>query len=647
MNHSRSLVARLAAAAFCLAAAAVPLAALGQSHSPLRQAPISSKRPLGEGRHYFVDPLKGDDKGNGSEQSPWKRIDVNFGDLKAGDTLVLRGGVYYESLYVALVGRMDQPITIRSYPGEQAILDSSFEDFSTSPATAWEPVAGGAPGDFVSTAAVPNLRDVVGSFGDSMVGLQTYYHAQDLWAENELLDWEDWDRTAETDLKSVYCGPGLWLDRSTGLLHCRLAHTHLPPPVANYRGETDPRRVPLIIARFDAVPLTLDGAQHVRLQDLVIRGAGYTSVVLNQCSHIEVDNCTIWCGTYGLRLTGTDHFLLTHSRLYGSLAPWTFRNDASKRDYPGRPHRNISRLNTHALIEIDSGRESSVYAFPQNDHWEIGHCHFANAHDGVYLGAINVSFHDNLIENLQDDGIYLSPMYKRHRLDETDPQIHILANTFRQVLTPLAFGGDRPETSDQVFIARNVFDLRLPVLTGRPSTRNAAAGTSSGKPLGDHGSPPWSAMNIYHNTFVMAEPARDAAMNALGSNREGHPRRVFNNLFLHVERLPALVAPPAEHNVISDGNWYASPRAKDEDYAKLFTKFRASAAAAASREKYPPGSEAASQAGDPRLDMTTLVPGDDSSLKDVGVAIPGEWPDPWRERDAGKPDIGALPAIAK
>jgi len=646
VSCSQLRIARLAAAA-CLAAAAVPLAALGQSHPPLRQVPAASKRPLGDGRQFFVDPLKGDDTGDGSEKSPWKRIDVTLGKLKSGDTLVLRKGVYHEMLYVALVGKKDQPITIRSYPGEQAILDSGFPDFATLPATAWEPLAGDAPGEFVSTSAVPNVRDVVGSFGDSMVGLQTYYHAKDLRAENELIDWEDWERTSESDLKPVYCGPGLWLDRQSGRIHCRLAHTNLPEPVANYRGETDPRKVPLIIAAFDAVPITLDGAQHIRLQDLVIRGAGYTSVVLDQCGHIEIDNCTIWCGTYGLRLTGTDHFRLTNSRLYGSLAPWTFRNDASKRDYPGRPHRNISRLNTHALIEIDSGRESSVHAFPQNDQWEIGHCHFADAHDGVYLGAINVSFHDNLIENLQDDGIYLSPMYKRHRLEQADPQIHILANTFRQILTPLAFGGDRPETDDQVYIARNVFDLRLPVLTGRPSTKNPAAGSSSGKPLGDHGSPPWSAMNIYHNTFIMAEPARDAAMNALGSNRAGHPRRVFNNLFVHLARLPALVAPAAEDDVVSDGNWYASSIASEQQVAKFFTKYRASPAVASGRGKYPPGSEAASRAGDPRLDMTTLAPDGDSPLKDAGVAIPDDWPDPWRERDAGKPDIGALPAAEK
>lgn len=627
------------------------------SHPPLRQMPAPSNRPLARvdpsSPAYFVDASQGNDANDGSEEHPWQTLRHAVTRLTAGSTLYLHGGVYYEQTYLALAGRPELPIAIRSYPGEQAILDGSWAEFFTSPATSWVP-NDEAPGgqEYVSTKTYPNVRDVVGSFGDSLIGLQTYYYGKDLRSENELIDWEDWDRQAETDIQPLYCGPGLWFDRQTGKIHCRLAHTHLPEPIDNYRGPSNPRQVPLIVAPFDSTPLTLDACQHLKLQDLVIRGAGYTSIDVRNCSHVELDNVTVWCGTYGLRLTGTDHFKLLNSRLYGSLAPWTFRNDASKRDYPGRPHRNISRLNTHALIELDSGRESSVFAFPQNDHWEIANCHLADAHDGVYLGAIDVKFHDNLIENLQDDGIYLSPMYLRHRLDKTDPQIHIYANTFRQLLTPLAFGGDRPEANDQVLIYRNLFDLTEPVNTGRPSTRQPLPNFSFGKPLGDHGSPPWSAMNIYHNTFVMAEPARDAAMNTLGSNRDARARRVFNNLFLHRSRLPAFVAPPTEHNVVSDGNWYWFPNADEKQTSGLFAKYLKSAEYETSKKVYPAGCETNSRCADPKVidfpsDPHTaynahLAPG--SPLIDAGVAIPTDWPDPAREHDAGQPDIGAFPA---
>ena len=626
---------------------------VAESHPRLREVPKGPNRTLAKGPARFV-AADGDNAGDGSENRPWKTIGHAVTKLRPGDTLYLRGGTYYEQVYLALTGRPDAPITIRSYPGEQAIIDGSLAEFTQSPATAWQPDPAGE-GRYISTKAYPNQRDILGYFGDSQIGLQTYYYAKDLFAKSELIDWENWDDTENSDLKPLYCGPGLWLDRATGRIHCRLAHTHLPEPVANYKGETDPRKLPLIVAPFDSVPLTLDAVRHVRLQDLTIRGAGYHAVKLKDCQHVEIDNCTVWCGAYGLDLTGTEHFRLVNSRLFGSVAPWTSRSDASKRDYPGRPHRNLTRLNTHALLAIDSGRESSVFAYPQNDKWEIAHCHFADAHDGLYLGTINCQFHGNLVENLQDDGIYLSPMYQRHRLEKTDPQIHVFSNTFRQLLTPLAFGGDVAATYDTIFIYRNLIDLRRPVYTGRPSVREAEARISTGKPMGDHGSPPWPAMNIYHNTFVIAEPARDAALVTLGATRAGNPRRVFNNLYVHQARLPGFVPPAADGDVISDGNCYWSPLADEKQAAALFNKFRASEQFAASQQKYPPGCEANSRCADPRL---TALPADPfaasdfspaagSPLVDAGVPVSADWPDPLRSADAGQPDIGAIPAKKK
>lgn len=621
------------------------------SHPARQQSLPLVDRPLGAGRSYFVDSGRGDDAGAGTLAAPWKTVGHAVRQLHTGDTLCLREGVYHENVSVSLAGRADAPITIRGYPGERAILDGSLSEFMATPADCWEPVADGAPDEYRSRRTYPNLRDVVGSFGDSLVGLQTYYHARDLRAGNELVDWEDWSRPQETDLKPLYCGPGLWYDRATSRIHVRLAHTHLPEPIANYRGETDPRRVPLILAPFASTPLRVDGAEYVRFQDLTIRGGGYQTVVCDQSHHIELDRITLWCGTYGIRATGLQHFRLTNSAVYGSLAPWTFRADASKRDYPGRPHRNISRLNTHALVEIEAGRESSVYAWPQNDQWEIAHCHFADAHDGLYLGGINCRFHHNLIEGLQDDGLYLSPMYLRHRLEKTDPQIHVYQNEFRGALTALAFGGSEANTHDRVLVYRNLFDLRGRIDTGRPSTKDPKPNHSFGKIIGDHGSPPWPSLTIYHNTFVMRESSRDVAMGTTGSNRPGHERRVFNNVFLHEARLPGHLPSDPALDVIEDGNLYWSPLADSKQAASLFAKFRASDAFAKSRERYTAGSTTNSLVANPQFqrvsDEATQAhdyrPIQGSPALDVGIAIPAEWPDPVRDSDSGKPDIGAFP----
>jgi hypothetical protein len=602
-------------------------------------------RATGKGSAYHVDPAKGDDRNDGGKETSWRTIGHAMKQLKAGDTLYLRGGSYHENVSIALAGKKEAPITIRSAPGEQAILDGSWREFQDSATEAWEACPGGVAGEYRSKKRYPNLRNVVGSFGDSMIGLQTYYHRIDLQASGEVVVWEKPDAMATSDIKPLWCGPGLWYDHATGHIHARLSHTHLPASVPNYRGETDPRKVPLVIAPFTSTPLTLDGAKHIRIQDIVLRGAGYTSIVLDQAQDIEIDNVTVWCGTYGMRISGTRDLRVLRTGFYGSVAPWTFRGDGSKRDYPGRPHRNISRLNTHSHLEIESGRESSVYATPQNDDWEIAHCEFTDAHDGPYLGSINVKFHHNLIENLQDDGIYLSPMYMRHRLDNRDPEIHIYQNVFRGLLTALAFGGTEATTRDKVFVYRNVFDLRAKVQTGRPTAQRAEASFSTGKVIGDHGSPPWSAMNIYHNTFIAAEGSRQADMVTLGASKPERPRRVFNNIFLHLERMPAFIGAVPANDAIEDGNLYWSPGA-DKVAANYFNKYRASQQFTESKKSYPPGSSTHSLVADPKLRESDPRLQEGSPAVDAGVVLDEKWPDPLRKQDRGKPDIGALPAGA-
>jgi len=621
------------------------------SHPPMRVTPTRTDRPLGAGPAYFVDAQSGTDSAAGTAEKPWKSINFAMTKLQPGDTLCLKGGTFFERIYVGLRGTLEKPITIRSAPGEIATIDAGIADFSQSPKTHWEPNPNGMPGEYRSTKNYPNARDLIGSFGDSMIGLQTYYHAIDLRSTSEVIDWENWNDTANSDYKPLYCGPGLWYDARDGRVYCRLAHTNLPAPMPNYRGPTDPRQVPLVIAPFNAVALHLDGAEHVQLQDITIRGGGYTTAVLDHAKNIEMDNVTIWCGTYGIRATRTVGFKFLNSALYGNAAPWTFRTDTSKRDYPGRPHRNITRLNTHSLLELDGGRESSVFATPQNDHWEFANSEFTDAHDALYLGGIACKFHHNLIENMQDDGIYLSPMYFRHKLDKSEPEIHIYQNMIRQVLTPFAFGGTETVNRDRVFIYRNIVDLRQPIATQRPSVKTQKVGYSGGKPMGDHGSPPWARMNIYQNTFVISEPVRDVAMATTGSTKAGVSRNVFNNIYLHFTKLPGYLPPVAANGAVEDGNLFWSPGADEKLTAGLFTRYRASAEFADSKKLYADGSSSHSLVKDPKFVKAEAVPtvandyrlAEGSTAIGTGVPIPVEWPDPLRKADT-KPDIGALPA---
>ena len=54
-----------------------------------------------------------------------------------------------------LAGREREPITIASYPTEQAVIDGGFREFSLDPKKAWEPVPG-TTDEYRSTKAYPN-----------------------------------------------------------------------------------------------------------------------------------------------------------------------------------------------------------------------------------------------------------------------------------------------------------------------------------------------------------------------------------------------------------------------------------------------------------------------------------------------------------
>jgi hypothetical protein len=606
---------------------------------------LPSQRAKTEGPAKYVDAAQGRNNNPGTEAAPWQSIRHALTQLQPDDTLYLRSGVFYENVTVSLAGRVDAPITIRSYPGEQAIIDGGLREFFEVPADAWEPFANGAAGEFQSKRPFPNVRNAIGAFGDSMIGLQTYYHAIDLRATNELVEANE----AKTDIQPLWCGPGLWYDPQTGHIHVRLQHTHLPG-IANYAGETDPRKLPLVIAPFRSVPLHLDEAQHVRFQDLVIRGGGYDTVVLNQASDIEFDNVTVWCGTYGLRATGTRRLKFLHSALYGSIAPWTTRFESGFNTYPGRTQRDITRLNTHALLVTDAGREFSVYHSPFNDDWEIAHSEFTEGSDGLYLGGVGLRFHHNLVSNMQDDGIYLSPMYERHKIFGGGATLYFNQNYFSRCLTMLAFGGAE-ENHDTVYFYRNIVDLRAPILTGRPQPGSNSMIVSTGKVTGDHGSPPWSAMNTYQNTFVVASTIADSPdlWMARGATPE-RPRKVFNNIFLHLGRL-ATPRPPDTPALQLDANLYWQPRLEPQQAATFFDTFRKSPAFTKSKEAYPPGFDANSLAADPkflRAESDAALANDyrlhpDSSAIDAGITLPPDWPDPLREHDVGKPDLGAVP----
>lgn len=262
---------RLSIAAMLLATSALAAEQTPQyrSHPPQRPLPQPSQHELTEGPKHFVDSARGSDEAPGTQQAPWKTLAFALRQLEPGETLYLRGGVYYEQPSLGKSGTADAPITIRSFPGELAIIDGGEREFVESPATSWAPLEGGAPGEYVSTKTYFRANDrrvptqflpgawepmwglederplALGNFADSMVPLHGYRIAADLRSTNEL--WLG----GKNEMRDIglYCGPGLWFNRQTGRIHIRLAHHRLAGMGEHaYQGETDPRKLPLVIA---------------------------------------------------------------------------------------------------------------------------------------------------------------------------------------------------------------------------------------------------------------------------------------------------------------------------------------------------------------------------------------------------------------
>ena len=583
----------------------------------------------------LVDGKSGDDAANGSEHHPWKTIQHGLAALAPGDTLYIRGGVYFESLALSAQGTASAPITIRSAPGELAIVDGGLREFYDTPSKAWEPVPDGAKGEYQSTTTYAITRDrdhesfLGGNFADSMIPLHDYTYDSDFRTDNEY--WTVKNTEAGT---GIYVGPGLWWDATGKRIHVRLAHTTLASQ-PNYTGDTDPRNLKLSIGT-DRSALRIDNAKYVRIQDLVFRGSAADTVSVTGAEHLDLDGVTIYGGAPALRLKSTSHFRLIRSALRGRAAPWSSR--ASMKYLGGAPYLMIAGLKG-----------------AQNEDWEIAHDEFTDNHDGLILDTIKtLRFHHNRGDNFNDDGIYLALPPR----DVVPEDVQIYENVISRVYTVFAFAQHRTTTNSigpGVYIFRNVFDLRDGTYNWiAKDAATDASGTGlhlAGRMVGDHGSPTWEPMFVYHNTIVTAAQGFRGYYGAqLVQGTKNSKRRVFDNIFIQLDGQPGVVFPTVDDDLQVDGNLHWSLKANPS--ADIFKKFRSSKQFEDSKRNYAPGFASHDVYADPVLttvDATHPLDvrlGTTSPAVDAGVAVPKDWPDTMTKLDKGAPDIGAIPAGA-
>jgi hypothetical protein len=637
-NTTRILIVLLATLAI---SHRVAPAAEFKSHPPQRPLPIASQRPLGNGSAQYVDATRGDDANSGSKSTPWKSIAHAVTKLKPGDTLLLSGGTYYENVVCRVSGTAQAPITIRSGPGEIAIIDAGFREFLDEPANAWEPYPKGAADEFRSTKKYPKLERAAGNFGDSLIPLNAYQRELDFRSDNE-----NSDRQPDGSDSGRWFGPGLWYDTQTERIHVRLAHTHIKAfGKNNYQGQTDPRKLPLIVTGLNRTPLHLENVAHVHVQDIVLRGGGENTVLVRKSRNITLDNITLYIANRGLRVETTSGLKVFRTAFRGPMPPWGSRTVSKYRTF-----------DSHLFVPVGTleiRRELRKSLQPQCRDFELAYNEFTDGHDGAYVGGVlGMNFHHNLVDNLNDDGVYISAW------GPPGKNLRIYQNRISRCLTAFAFGLGRYSASDPspgVHIFRNFVDLRGPVPYGHPGKTEPPAITSFGRISGDHGGPTWDPMFVYHNTFLMKSPQMRGYPHGWGGHMNKTSRRVFNNIFVETERLTGARSPATNLDFQTDGNlsWSFSDGANfDGDF---FAAFRNAKILETTRKRYPPGWAANSRFGDPRFvnaPKNWPDPGDirirkGSPAINAGVPIPTGWPDPLRNLDKGKPDIGALPLGAK
>jgi hypothetical protein len=629
-----------------------------KSHPPQRPLPEAVDRELTRGPAYYVDPARGNDTNDGSKSRPWKTMQHGVRQLKPGDTLYLRRGVYHETVYLTRSGTADAPIVIAAYPKELPVLDGGLPEFLKSPGTSWKPVKDGPRDEYVSTKTYPDAFDrqiphqflpgawepmwgkedqrplALGHFADSMVPLHGYRILEDLRTTNEF-------SPANKNAGAYYCGPGLWFNRKTNRIHVRLAHNTLPGLGDRaYRGETDPRKLPLVVAAgFGKDVLRINGIQHVRIEGLVLRGAtGSPMIHLYGSQHIHLDHVTVFGGFPGLLVNASQNVHVTNSAFRGLAAPWS-----------GRAHMKYRGTASYQIV-LQNGQ-------PYNETIEFAWCEFTDDHDFAFLRyAKNLQFHHNFVDNFNDDGLECGSKLRWHSISIHHNRIGACLGVLQQHEIDK---DESPETHDPgsgLFIYRNVFDQRAGVYYGLPRKPepDGAFLHHEGALLSDHGGPTYPVMRVYHNTFLRRTPAwRNYFLFGLAARGLRNTQRdVFNNLFVQADRVPGAVVLGKKAGALREGGnllWGVKegPSTKINPFARL----RKSPLFEDSRRFYEPGWTTHDLVADPKFVNLADDPDKASDLRlskgspavDAGLVIPAKWPDPLAGVDKGKPDIGALP----
>jgi hypothetical protein len=460
-------------------------------------------------RAYFV-AKNGSDSNSGTLSSPLLRVATGIGKLRAGDTLYVRAGQYFESVTAAVSGTATARIVIRAYPGEHAILDSGYPEFQTIGNSEWE-LVNASIGEYRSKRTYTDDRVygyVVPKFPyeNGRVALVPYDSLAHFGAT-----------TDQYNLTGIYVGPGTLMG-ADGRIHIRLAKTSDLRATESRYGTVfatdlpDPRDYTIQLSgRTRTLRVT---GSYLTFEGLVFNVAEKT-IELGAGAHDDrFESLTVWAGDRAIEgdEVGIHHVTITRCRLYGDDPYWVFWSDMKDAPYPADKLRATS-------IAIGGGTHD----------WEISYNHVRGSGQdllGTDTAEYNLSIHHNRFENAGDDALELEGA-----LGKTE----VYENYFLNCLVTVASGQDSPLFLGPLYVYRNI----IASLKGPPVNRQAGINTWNGggrygfeyafKTNGADNST--KDAHYYHNTIVLLNHG-GKGVNLTPQFPEG--TRVANNILVTI-----------------------------------------------------------------------------------------------------------------
>lgn len=565
------------------------------------------------GAGFFVSPpplgVRPEDApiGAGTQADPFHSINHAIRQVDGGGVVYLRGGQYIEEVDLTGIGGSDDQhlIVVRPHELERVTVDATVQQFRRpSDQVDWKQV--GTTDEFVSAARFPASESTDIRAGAFLTWrnpltlrirhtrLVTYDRHEDLLSLNQL--WpnpevlaehpdmlgpdvsHEWLREVNGEDVSfcpkryrpyVYMGPGIWFDTDSSeagrRVHIRLAHTtNQVPGWPDYDGATDPREVPLALSADQSHVLRLVSCSNFRFENLTLRFGGVDTIRLRDCTNIVFDGLTIWAGSRAIRFESDnehpDEFNVdiefANCAIDGGLPTWFFRSDRKDAGYRFRPAAG------QAVETNDLGYSTSAVLLSSRNartrNIDIHHCEISNGHDVSAAFGEDMRFHHNWVDNINDDGLIITGAAGTQNA-------RIYRNVITRTLTGLSFAGGQ---IGQVYVFRNLFDLRAPTLGNRPTGEAGEHSLRQGTFYKDGANE--GPFDLFWNTCVVLDAG------GIGADRDepaaagfahyraltgAQRRRSYNNVFAAIcspGTLARAIAflPPGGFQGPTDGNDY-------------------------------------------------------------------------------------------